>query len=218
MFGPTPLTTLGMPPLPAHRRDSTALVSLAAMTITPTPTEPTPDVPSTSKLSLRRKPAQAQWRRQLRYVYLRFLRIQGSPEQLARGLGSGVFAGCFPLFGLQTIIGIGVATVLRGNRLMAAAATWVSNPFTYVPIFAFNYQVGLWLLGGGPASGFNDLDSLRGWMDMGTEVSARLMLGSTVVGLAAGLISYFGGLPLIRRVRSRQRSQPQSVISPSEQP
>jgi uncharacterized protein (DUF2062 family) len=173
-----------------------------------TPTEPAIAVPSSSKPFLRRKSAQPQWRRQLRYLYLRFLRIQGSPEQLARGLGAGVFAGCFPLFGLQTIIGIAVATGLRGNRLMAAAATWVSNPFTYVPIFAFNYQVGLWLLGGGPASGFQDLDSLRGWMDMGTEVSARLMLGSTVVGLGAGLASYFGGLPLIRRVRSRQRVQP----------
>jgi uncharacterized protein (DUF2062 family) len=106
---------------------------------------------------------------------------------------------------------VAVATVLRGNRIMAAAATWVSNPFTYVPIFAFNYQVGLWLLGGGPAENFQDLDTLRGWTAMGTEVSVRLMLGSAVVGVVAGVASYFGGLPLIRRVRSRQLARSQRL-------
>ena len=170
----------------------------------------TTDVTPISKPTLRNV-SQPQWRRQVRYVYLRFLRLQGTPGQLARGMASGVFAGCFPLFGFQMIIGVAVATVLRGNRIMAAAATWVSNPFTYVPIFAFNYQVGLWLLGGGPAENFQDLDTLRGWTAMGTEVSVRLMLGSAVVGVVAGVASYFGGLPLIRRVRSRQLSRSQRL-------
>ena len=119
-------------------------------------------------------------------------------------MASGVFSGCYPLFGFQTIIGIAVAMVLRGNRIMAAAATWVSNPFTYVPIFAFNFQVGHWLLGGGPVDVFSDLDSLKGWMDMGADVTVRLMLGSTVVGIVAGVLSYFFGLYLIRRIRQRK--------------
>jgi len=151
-----------------------------------------------------RKRSQPRWKRRLRYFYWRFLRLQGTPEQLARGMASGVFSGCYPLFGFQTIIGIAVATVLRGNRIMAAAATWVSNPFTYVPIFAFNFQVGHWMLGGGPVDVFNDLDSLKGWMDMGADVTVRLMLGSTVVGAVAGFISYFLGLWLIRRIRQRK--------------
>jgi uncharacterized protein len=163
-----------------------------------------------------RKRSRPQWRRQLRYVYLRFLRLQGSPEQLARGMAAGIFSGCFPLFGFQTILGIGVATVLRGNRLMAAAATWISNPFTYVPIFAFNYQVGQWLLGGGRTQTFDDLDTLRSWMDLGTEVSVRLMLGSTVVGAVVGVASYFIGLPLIRRVRSRRLARQQKKLQDLE--
>jgi uncharacterized protein (DUF2062 family) len=180
----------------------------------PPPTGATPDLASSPE-GLLRKPTQPQWRRQLRYVYLRFLRLQGTPEQLARGMGAGVFAGSFPLFGFQILIGVAVATVLRGNRIMAAAATWVSNPFTYLPIFAFNYQVGLWLLGGDPSDRFQDLDSLKGWMDMGTEVSVRLMLGSAVVGLVAGFASYFGGLPLIRQVRSRRQSRQQRRLENS---
>lgn len=178
--------------------------------ITTPVTEPTPN-----PKPVMRKTTQPQWRRQLRYLYLRFLRLQGTPEQLTRGMASGIFSGCFPLFGFQMLIGVAVATVLRGNRIMAAAATWISNPFTYVPIFAFNYQVGVWLLGGSATQAFDDLDSLKSWMDMGTEVSVRLMLGSTVVGLVAGVASYFVGLPLIRRVRSRQIARQQSQL---EQP
>lgn len=148
--------------------------------------------------------AQAGWRRQLKYYYWRFLRLQGNPQEMARGLASGVFAGCFPLFGLQTIIGIAIATVLRGNRILAAAGTWVSNPLTYLPLFAFNYQVGHWVLGGGPAQAFTDLDSLRGWMEMGTEVTLRLMLGSAIVGVVLAPLSYFLGVRLIRQVRERR--------------
>jgi uncharacterized protein len=151
-----------------------------------------------------RKLSRPAWKRQLRYFYLRFVRLQGSPEYLARGLASGVFSGCFPLFGLQIVIGVAVATLLRGNRIMAAASTWISNPVTYVPIFAFNYQVGQWLLGSGSTEGFTNLDNLRGWMDMGTEVSVRLMLGSTLVGLVAGVLSYYLSLPMIRRLRDRR--------------
>ncbi|MGF1517539.1 MAG: DUF2062 domain-containing protein [Nodosilinea sp.] len=169
------------------------------------------ELPSSPPSSMR-KMSRPQWRRQLRYVYLRFLRLQGSPEQLARGMASGIFSGCFPLFGFQTILGIGVATVLRGNRLMAAAATWISNPFTYVPIFAFNYQVGHWLLGGGPTQTFQNLDTLNSWMDMGTEVSARLMLGSTAVGALAGVASYLIGLPLIRGTRARRLARQQKKL------
>lgn len=172
------------------------------MTLTPNSSCPVDDPPR----QIAAKMSQTQWQRRFRYLYLRFIRLQGSPEQLARGMASGVFSGCFPLFGLQMIIGIAVATALRGNRIMAAASTWISNPFTYLPLFAFNYQVGAWLLGGGAMMDFSDLEGLKGWMDMGTEVSVRLMLGSTVVGLVLALLSYQLGLPLIRRIRHRRQA------------
>lgn len=153
------------------------------------------------------KPILSPGKRQLRYWYLRLLRLQGSPQYLARGIASGVFSGCFPLFGLQIIIGVAIATVIRGNRIMAAAATWVSNPFTYVPLFAFNYQVGDRLLGRQPINGFSDLNSFKTWMDMGAEVSSRLMLGSAVVGLGAALGSYYGGIFLLYSLRQRRTAR-----------
>ena len=66
---------------------------------------------------------------------------EGTPGQRARGLAAGIFCGCFPIFGLQTLAGITLASVVRGNHLLAAAGTWISNPFTYVPLYWFNYRI-----------------------------------------------------------------------------
>ncbi|NJM98740.1 MAG: DUF2062 domain-containing protein [Phormidesmis sp. RL_2_1] len=49
------------------------------------------------------------WRRLLRYFYVRFLRMQATPQAIARGVAAGLFAGSFPLLGFQSIIGIAIA-------------------------------------------------------------------------------------------------------------
>lgn len=143
------------------------------------------------------------WRRRLRYFYLKFVRLRGHPKELARGLASGVFAGLFPLFGLQTIIGVGLALRIGGNPILAAAGTWVSNPFTYVPIYAFNYQVGRWLLGRSDAQPFTDLESFNAWLETGADVTVTLFLGCFVMGLLCGAATYFVSLPMIRKAQHR---------------
>ena len=121
------------------------------------------------------------------------LQQEGSPGQRSRGLAAGVFAGCFPFFGLQTLLGVVLASLLRGNRILAAAGTWISNPFTYLPLYWFNYTLGKRLLG--EHSGV--LDGLHGeaassvpWRDvwsMGWTVARCVLLGSTLVGLTLGV-------------------------------
>jgi len=145
------------------------------------------------------------WRRRIRYLYLKFVRLRGHPKELARGLAAGVFAGMFPLFGLQTIIGVAIAFRIKGNPLMAAGGTWISNPLTYLPIYAFNYRLGCWLLGRPAVNLFTDVESLKSWLETGTDVGIALMLGSFVMGVLFGVLSYFAGLPLIRRARRQYR-------------
>ncbi|MEM9541930.1 MAG: DUF2062 domain-containing protein [Cyanobacteria bacterium P01_E01_bin.42] len=158
----------------------------------------------TSKRYHRKSPAG--WRRSLKYFYLRLLRLEGSPRAIARGISVGMFAGFFPLFGLQTIIGLILATFFQGNKLAAAAATWVSNPFTYVPIYTFNFAVGRWLLGGENIAldriDWNSQDVL----EVGSDFALRLFFGCFVVGLIAAVIGYFLSLSFIDRYRKSKRS------------
>lgn len=146
-----------------------------------------------------------QLKRRVRYVYLKFIRLRGHPKELARGLAAGVFAGMFPLFGLQTIIGVAIALRIKGNPLMAAAGTWISNPLTYLPIYAFNYRLGCLILGRPVVNLFTDVESMKAWLETGADVGVALMLGSFVMGMIFGPLSYAAGLPLIRRARKRYR-------------
>ncbi|MEB3225781.1 MAG: DUF2062 domain-containing protein [Synechococcus sp.] len=142
------------------------------------------------------------WRRWTRYWYLKVLRQEGTPEAIARGWACGVFAGSFPFFGLQTIIGLLLATAFRGNKITAAAGTWVSNPFTYVPIFYFNFQVGEVLLQQ-PVT-FEDAQ-LQSWADLslaGMNFMSTLFIGCMVVGLGLAVGAYFFSLWLMYRWRS----------------
>ena len=72
--------------------------------------------------------------------------MRSSPGAIARGAAAGAFAGSFPFIGLQTIIGVAIASVLRGSKVIAAASTLISNPLTYVPLFALNFHIGRLLL------------------------------------------------------------------------
>jgi uncharacterized protein (DUF2062 family) len=112
---------------------------------------------------------------------------EGSHGQRARGLAAGIFCGCFPFFGLQTLLGIGLASLVRGNHLLAAAGTWISNPFTYVPLYWLNYRLGSWLLG--PGQGWPGAQALRAdaFTSLGWSVASRLLLGSTLVGVVCAL-------------------------------
>lgn len=140
--------------------------------------------------------------RRSRYYYYRLMRLQGSPECIARGLACGAFAGWFPLFGLQTIIGLILATIFRGNRIAAIAATWVSNPFTYVPIYAFNFQIGQWLL---PTKAVDisqiNWTSTADLLTFGGQFVWTLGVGCAVVGAIAAAIIYFASYRLIHRLR-----------------
>lgn len=139
-----------------------------------------------------------------RFLYLRILRFRGKPKLLSRGLAVGVFAGFFPLFGLQTVIGILLATLVRGNRVAAAAGTWVSNPLTYVPIYLLNFKVGKFLLGveSQPLEQL-DLQSFAQFIELGSTFAITLMFGCFVVGSISALITYFASLYFLQSKKKR---------------
>jgi hypothetical protein len=136
--------------------------------------------------------------------------LNGHPKEIARGIASGVFAGWFPWMGLQIIIAVFFALLIRGNKIAAAAATWVSNPLTYVPIFGFNYKVGEWLLGSWNStiteqSFEQSWQSFDAMMQLGWSFVITLFFGSFIVGFVMATISYFLSLRLIYRWRNRRR-------------
>ncbi|WP_114993855.1 DUF2062 domain-containing protein [Synechococcus sp. UW179A] len=129
---------------------------------------------------------------------------EGTPGQRARGLAAGIFCGCFPIFGLQTLVGIALASVVRGNHLLAAAGTWISNPFTYLPLYWFNYRIGALLLGPGREWPGFDAVNPDGFSQLGWSVISRLLLGSSITGAVSAALGWWLSLNwLLQQQRKR---------------
>ena len=118
-----------------------------------------------------------------------FRHQKGSPFFNAKGLAIGVFSGCFPFFGFQTLIGVFFARLAKGNIFLAAIGTWISNPFTYVPLYYFNYKVGSIILNNSTDILVERNLVIYDLWRQGSMFSLRLIVGSSCVGLLLALIS-----------------------------
>ena len=116
-----------------------------------------------------------------------FRNQNGSPFFNAKGLAIGVFSGCFPFFGFQTLIGVFFAKLAKGNIVLAAIGTWISNPFTYIPLYYFNYKVGSIFFNTSNEIIEKTLVIDELWKQ-GKIFSLKLLLGSSCVGFLLALI------------------------------
>ena len=129
-------------------------------------------------------------------------RQDGTPSQRARGLGIGVFSGCFPLFGFQTLLALILARCLRGNKLLAMVSTWISNPFTYLPLYWLNYRVGCYFLGEKDGN-FEYINWNQFW-DQGFFFIVRLFFGSFIVGSFSSLIIGYSTYLFLRHINQKK--------------
>ena len=68
---------------------------------------------------------------------------------IARGWAIGMFCGCFIPFGIQLVISIPAAFIMRGSKIGATFGTLLTNHFTIFIIYPAQCYVGSLLMGGG---------------------------------------------------------------------
>jgi len=67
-----------------------------------------------------------------------------------RSVSAAVFIGVFTCFlpiPTQMLFAACLSIFFRGNLPLSLALTWISNPFTYAPIFYLTYRFGLIIIG-----------------------------------------------------------------------
>jgi len=132
-----------------------------------------------------------------------FRNQNGSPLFNAKGLAIGVFSGCFPSFGFETLMGVFFAKLAKGNIVLAVIGTWISNPFTYVPLYYFNFKVGSILLNNSSNKILEKSLVIDDLWKQSRIFSLKLLLGSSCVGillaLICGSIAFF-----IYRIKSKR--------------
>ena len=111
-------------------------------------------------------------------------------RSVSAGMFAGVFAAFIPL-PIQMFLAISLSLVARGNIAVAAASTWISNPFTYGPLYYFCYLVGTFFLGEPlGADGQPIAFELTTIVEHIWTIGKPLLLGCAIIGTILGFISY----------------------------
>ena len=158
-------------------------------------------------------------------LILPILSIRDTPHSLALGVTLGLWVSLTPTVGMQITIVILLGTLIKANRAVAVALTWISNPVTFLPMYYCYYVFGLAILGR-DGQGYHEIKGefeavgdLGGW-DLVTHIfdilGLPLWVGSVVVATICSLPAY----PLCRRYfdkRERLRRQLAGIASPDDQ-
>tara|TARA_B100000700_G_scaffold330590_1_gene457635 strand:- start:2734 stop:3189 length:456 start_codon:yes stop_codon:yes gene_type:complete len=128
----------------------------------------------------------------------------GTPAKRARGVALGIFCGCFPLFGFQTLLSILLAKIFKGNYVLAATFTWISNPLTYLPLYWFNYKIGSSLIGNNYLFTRIQENNFPDFTIVGLEVLKAFILGSFITGIILGIILGFLTYALLLLIKDRK--------------
>jgi uncharacterized protein (DUF2062 family) len=129
----------------------------------------------------------------LRRAYERFIKIRGTPRQIALGLAVGLFIGFCPIV-FQMPLAVVIAALFRWNKLSAAAGVMITNPATAPIIYSLTYLVGAKLMGFQMAFKLSMLSDLSAFIEMVRQtprIFISLMIGGIVVGAPTAVIGYF---------------------------
>src|SRR5204863_9205490 len=87
------------------------------------------------------------WSESLKAVARRLVNLRASPHEIALGCAVGAFVSVTPLLGVQTILAVLLASLLRGSVPAAIAGTFVGNPLSWPFIWVSTYAMGLQIVG-----------------------------------------------------------------------
>ena len=142
-------------------------------------------------------------KRSVRYYYLKFRRLKGTPRSLARGAAIGAFMAVLPIMPVRSIAIIASTVFIPASTLAALiVATVISNPFTYIPLYYFAMIIGnaitpyalnwervkivLDILTSG--EGFNA--SIQAVASLGLDTLVVLLMGGITLAVPVGLVTY----------------------------
>ncbi len=168
-------------------------------------------------------------KRVCRYFYYRFIRLQASPENLARGVALGLFVSTTPTFGVQTFIALFLAALFRCNKICAVVAAQLTNALTAPFIFLGTYYLGAVILDkpfdqsrlDRLLSGFqwdnlwtSGLSAFTPLWDGFRDVFVSLWVGGLIVGVVLAAMGYFLVLGIdtkahLQIVRAQQQAKRQ---------
>ncbi len=170
------------------------------------------------------------WRRLQQIVFHNILHLDDTPHRIAWGVFIGAVIAFTPTLGLQILIYLPIATLLRANKISGIPILFISNPFTAAPLYYATWSVGAavmhpekevtratiktWLGDAGrelKSDGISHLLEAELWKEAGrllASTGAELWVGGLICGFVAAVPTYFltrWGLNAFRHLREGRR-------------
>lgn len=148
------------------------------------------------------------WLRELRE---KMVRDPLPPESVAGGWALGMFIGCAVPFGLQLIVSIPLALMMRVSKVGATVGTLITNPVTIFFIYPAQTWVVYNLLFGHREMGELPTEWTRqAVMALSGPVMISFFLGGLILALILSPITYF----IVKRIVIRYRRRGVSRVNP----
>ncbi|MBR4260298.1 MAG: DUF2062 domain-containing protein [Kiritimatiellae bacterium] len=116
------------------------------------------------------------------------------PESVAAGWALGVFVGCAVPFGLQLVISIPLAMMMRVSKIGATAGTFITNPVTIFFIYPAQTVIVNKIMFNGSLTYANLVEMEWKWESvrrLGSEVMVSFFLGGFLLAAFLTPIAYF---------------------------
>ena len=141
-----------------------------------------------------------------RLIRRKMVRDPLPPEDVAAGWALGMFVGCSVPFGLQLIVSVPLAMMMRVSKVVATVGTFITNPLTIWKIYPAQT-----MLLGRDFSWDYILKAMRGvaknsdWktlLSLSGDVVVCFILGGLALAAVLTPITYFTVRTLVRKYRS----------------
>jgi uncharacterized protein (DUF2062 family) len=121
------------------------------------------------------------------------VKLDDPPHKLAFAFALGIFIAFSPWLGFHIISCLVFAWVFRVSKFVVLTASFVNNPWTIMPMYAFCIWLGIKITGAAvavPHIAWNELTISTAYMILRPYLWSYLA-GTLVVGAVAAVISYF---------------------------
>ena len=150
-------------------------------------------------------------RKSLLRLYAKIVREKADANYIARGWAIGMFCGCFIPFGLQLIISIPAAFILRGSKIGATLGTLLTNHVTIFFIYPLQCYVGDRLMGGRLSweqikevmASVLEKQSFESLFELGWHLTLAFFIGGAILTAIMTPLTYIGVKNLVLQRRAR---------------
>ncbi len=134
------------------------------------------------------------------------LKLDDPPHRLSLAFALGIFIAFSPWIGLHIVSAVLLAWLFRLNKVVVLTASFVNNPWTIVPMYAFCLWFGIKITGGGvqvPEIAWGSL-GVRELYDLLFPFLWSFVAGTLVIGSTAAVLAYVVFYWAVRRYRREE--------------